>query len=70
MELIILTDGMYHLVPVTKEMTEGMSLVSKILIDCFDLCNILRLKLTTYHEEWNLHIMNDGSGDFFGCICK
>ena len=70
MDLIILTDGMYHLVPVTKEMTEGMSLVSKILIDCFDLCNILRLKLTTYHEEWNLHIMNDGSGDFFGCICK
>ena len=70
MELIILTDGMYHLVPVTKEMTEGMSLVNKILIDCFDLCNILRLKLTTYHEEWNLHIMNDGSGDFFGCICK
>ena len=70
MDLIILTDGMYHLVPVTKEMTEGVSLVSKILIDCFDLCNILRLKLTTYHEEWNLHIMNDGSGDFFGCICK
>jgi hypothetical protein len=61
---------MYHLVPVTKEMTEGMSLVSKIFIDCFDLCDILRLKLTTYHEEWNLHIMNDGSGDFFGCICK
>ena len=70
MELIILTDGMYHLVPVTKEMTEGISLVSKIFIDCFDLCDILRLKLTTYHEEWNLHIMNDGSGDFFGCICK
>ena len=70
MDLIILTDGMYHLVPVTKEMTEGMSLVSKILINCFDLCDILRLKLTTYHEEWNLHIMNDGSGDFFGCICK
>ena len=70
MELIILTDGMYHLVPVTKEMTEGMSLVSKIFIDCFDLCDILRLKLTTYHEEWNLHILNDGSGYFFGCICK
>ena len=70
MELIILTDGMYHLVPVTKEMTEGMSLVSKILIDCFDLCDILRLKLTEYHEFINRHVMNDGSGDFFGCICK
>ena len=70
MELIILTDGMYHLVPVTKEMTEGMSLVSKIFIDCFDLCDILRLKLTEYHEFINRHVMNDGSGDFFGCICR
>ena len=71
MELIILTDGMYHLVPVTKEMTEGMSLVSKILIDCFDLCDILRLKLTAYHDyPINAHVMHDGSGDFFGCICK
>ena len=71
MELIILTDGMYHLVPVTKEMTEGISLVSKILIDCFDLCDILRLKLTTYAEyPINAHVMNDGSGDFYGCICK
>ena len=62
---------MYHLVPVTKEMTEGMSLVSKILINCFDLCDILRLKLTTYAEyPINAHVMNDGSGDFFGCICR
>ena len=71
MELIILTDGMYHLVPVTKEMTEGMSLINKILIDCFDFCDILRLKLTTYKEyPFNAHVMNDGSGDFFGCICR
>ena len=69
MELIILTDGMYHLVPITKEMTEGMSLISKIFIDCFDLCDILRLKLTKYYEFINRHVMNDGSGDFFGCIC-
>ena len=65
MELIILTDGMYHLVPVTKEMTEGMSLINKILIDCFDLCDILRLKLTTYYgDPMNVYVMNDGSGDF------
>ena len=71
MELIILTDGMYHLVPVTKEMMEGASLINKILINCFDLCDILRLKLTTYAEyPINAHVMNDGSGDFFGCICK
>jgi hypothetical protein len=69
MDLIILTDGMYHLVPVTKQMLEGMSLVDKILIDCFDMCNILRIKLTVYSETLNAHVMNDGSGDFMGCIC-
>ncbi len=66
MSLIILTDGIYHLVPVTKELMEGMVLVQET--DLFELCDILRLKLTTYHEFINRHVMNDGSGDFFGCI--
>ena len=69
MDLIILTDGMYYLVPVTKELTAGIELFSEI--NCFDLCDILRLKLTTYAEPpLNAHVMNDGSGDFYGCICK
>ncbi len=68
MDLIILTDGMYHLVEVTKEMTREIELFAEI--DCFDLCDIIRLKLTTYHEAWNAHIMNDGSGDFYGCMCR
>ncbi len=68
MDLIILTDGMYHLIEVTKEMTREIELFAEV--DCFDLCDILRLKLTTYHEAWNAHIMNDGSGDFYGCICR
>ena len=68
MDLIILTDGMYHLVSVTKEMTAGIDLFNKI--NCFDLCDILRLKLTTYAESINAYVMNDGSGDFYGCICK
>jgi hypothetical protein len=68
MDLIILTDGMYHLVEVTKEMTREIELFAEV--DCFDLCDILRLKLTTYHEAWNAHIMNDGSGDFYGCMCR
>ena len=69
MDLIILADGMYHLVPVTKELTAGIELFSEI--NCFNLCDILRLKLTTYAESpLNAYIMNDGSGDFFGCICK
>ena len=70
MELIILNDGMYHLVPVTKQMMEGITLLDQVLINCFDLCDILRLKLTTYSELLNAHVMNDGSGDFFGCICR
>ena len=60
---------MYHLVPVTKEMMEGIILTAKV--NCFELCDILRLKLTTYAgDPLNAHVMNDGSGDFFGCICK
>jgi len=69
MEIIILSDGLFHLVEVTKEMTKGIELLSTI--DCFDLCDILRLHLTTYHEApFNVHVMNDGSGDLLGCICK
>ena len=68
MELIILNDGLYQLVPVTKEMMEHISLLEKV--DCFDLCEILRLKLTGYVDTLNLHIMNDGSGSLIGCMCK
>ena len=68
MDLIILNDGLFQLVPVTKQMTEHMSLLAKV--DCFELCEILRLKLTEYAEFVNRHVMNDGSGDFYGCICK
>ena len=68
MELIILNDGLYQLVAVTKEMTEGIEIMSTI--NCFDLCDILRLHLTTYYEApFNVHVMNDGTGDFYGCIC-
>ena len=67
-EIIILDDGMYHLVLVTKEMLKDLMLVAKV--NCFELCDILRLKLTTYSESINAHMMNDGSGDFYGCICK
>ena len=69
MDLIILNDGMYHLVPVTKQMIKGIELFADI--SCYDLCDILRLKLTTYAgDPLNAHVMNDGSGDFYGCICK
>ena len=67
MSLIILTDGMYYLVPVTEQMMAGIELFNEV--DLFELCDILRLKLTTYHDyPMNRHVMNDGSGDFYGCI--
>ena len=68
MEMIILTDGMYHLVPVTKEMLENLKLFDET-VKYFDLCEILRIKLSTYYDyPMNRHVMNDGSGDFYGCI--
>ena len=70
MDLIILTDGMYHLVPVTKEMLESIKLFDNTVMYA-DLCEILRIKLSTYYDyPINRHVMNDGSGDFFGCIWK
>jgi NADP-dependent 3-hydroxy acid dehydrogenase YdfG len=68
MDLIIQNDGLYQLVPVTKQMMEHISLLVKV--NCMDLCEILRIKLTTYVDSLNMHMMNDGSGDFYGCICK
>ena len=68
MDLIILNDGLYQLIPVTKQIMEGIVITAKI--DCFDLCDILRIKLTGYADTLNLHIMNDGSGSFVGCICR
>jgi len=68
MDLIILNDGLYQLVPVTKTIMENISLLGEV--DCFQLCEILRLKLTGYVDTLNLHIMNDGSGSLQGCICR
>ena len=68
MDLIILNDGLYQLIPVTKQMLSGIELFDEI--DCFDLCDLLRLKLTGYADTINLHIMNDGSGAMIGCMCR
>ena len=67
MDLIIIQEGILNLVPVTKQMMEYIALVKQV--DCFNLCDILRLKLSTYSETLTAHIMNDGSGAFMGCIC-
>ena len=68
MELIIWNDELYQLIPVTKQMMDGIVLTSNV--DCFELCEILRIKLTGYVDTLNLHIMNDGSGNWIGCMCR
>jgi len=68
MDLIILNDGLYQLIPVTKQIMEGIVITAEL--NCFDLCDILRLKLTGYADTLNLHIMNDGSGSLIGCMCR
>ena len=69
MDLILLNDGLYHLVEVTKSMTEGIILLDKT--NCFDLCDILRLHLTTYYDfPVNAHVMKDDTGVLMGCICN
>ena len=69
MEIIILSDGLFQLIPVTKELIGDMVLVQDT--DLFELFDILRLKLTTYLDTpINRHVMNDGSGDFYGCIMR
>ena len=67
MDIIVLNDGIYSLIPITKQMMAGIELFNEV--DLFELCDILRLELTTYHDyPMNRHVMNDGSGDFYGCI--
>ena len=68
MDLIILNDGLYQLLPVTKQILQGIELFDEIC--CFDLCDLLRLKLTGYVDSINLHIMNDGTGAMIGCMCR
>ena len=68
MDLIILNDGLYQLLPVTKQILQGIELFNEI--SCVDLCDLLRLKLTGYVDSINLHMMNDGTGAMIGCMCR
>ena len=68
MDLIILNEGLYQLIPVSKTMMEHISLLGEV--SCIDLCDILRLELTGYVDTLNLHIMKNGSGTMIGCVCR
>ena len=54
MDIIVLDDGMYQLLPVSKQILDGIVLTSEI--SCLDLCDILRLKLTGYVDLSLIHI--------------
>ena len=56
----------HQLIPVTKKMLDGHSVDKDV--DCFDLCDIVRLKLTTFVDSLNADVMNDDSGYFLG-VC-
>jgi len=64
MDLIILQNGLYYLVEVTPEL-----LIGEVWEDCFDLCQIIKKKITIYSSEINKYILKDGSF-FYGCMCK
>ncbi len=49
-------------------MLEGVELFNEI--NCMDLCDLLRIKLTGYVDTINLHIMNDKTGSLIGCMCR
>ena len=69
MELIISNDGVFSLVPVTKAMLDHIKILAKV--DCFSLCDIITLEFTDYLDSpHNHHMMKDGSGYFYGCICR
>ncbi len=69
MELIIQNDGVYSLVTVTKDMLDHIKILADV--DCFSLCDIIRIEFTEYLDyPINQHMMKDGSGYFYGCICR
>jgi hypothetical protein len=55
LDLILLHEGMYQLINVTPQLIAG-----ETWTDCFDLCNIVRKKLTLYDQEINRYVLKDG----------
>ena len=63
LDIIILKDGLYHSILVAENIT----------IDCFDFCEMLRERVTTYLEDRNQHIIKSGpwgGSQWFGCMCR
>jgi len=54
MDLIILQDGLYQLIPATKEMF--VEATKPEIVDCFSMCEIFRNIQTTYLESINKYV--------------
>jgi hypothetical protein len=55
---------MYHLIQTGIKITT---------LDCFDLCDVVREKYTTYLGDRNMHVFKEGKlagTQWFGCMCK
>jgi len=64
MDLIILGhDNIYTLYPLNY-------VFNFEIMDCFEYCDAFRKAMSTYNEEINRWVMNNGIGHFFGCVCQ
>ena len=62
LDIIVLKDELYHVVKYAKN-----------VIDCFDMCDVIRDNITTYIESIIRDILKEGmwaGGQFFGCMCR
>ena len=68
MDLIIFDNSLWHLIPITKTMLQGLEIPKEV--DCMELCKIIRENFTTYIDSKNITFMNGNKNHlFYGCIC-
>ena len=63
MDIIVFANELYTLYPVKYDFDFSV-------MDCFDYCDAFREAMATFDEKMNKWIMNNGSGVWFGCICR
>ena len=57
-DIIILKDGLYHSILIAENITT----------DCFDFCDMVRDRVTTYLEERNQHIIKSGPWGWWSMV--
>ena len=62
LDVIVFKNQLYHVYTIAKDVT-----------DCFNYCDYLREKYTTYLADKNQHIITSGKlngAQFYGCMCR